>query len=56
MNNALAQRSALVRTMIVDGKDLVVLSSEDGDLAFRQHKGHPYPHDNVLLDALRIEG
>lgn len=20
---------------------------------FRQHKGHPYPHDNVLLDLLR---
>jgi LmbE family N-acetylglucosaminyl deacetylase len=21
--------------------------------AFRQHKGHPYPHDNVLLDLLK---
>jgi hypothetical protein len=20
---------------------------------FRQHKGHPYPHENVLLDLLR---
>jgi hypothetical protein len=20
---------------------------------FRQHTGHPYPHDNVLLDLLR---
>jgi hypothetical protein len=23
--------------------------------AFRQHKGHPYPHDNMLLETLRVE-
>ena len=31
-----------------------MIGAEYGE-AFRQHKGHPYPHENVLLQALGIE-
>ena len=52
VHDALAQRPALVRAVVLDGEDLVVGGAEDGDLALRRrHAARAAPRD--VVDACR---